>query len=95
MIRGIGDASLQIILALKGMSHNLPANFTFSISGSNKPKVTIEGNKLNVISCMYDWSESTETSEGTSNIIVSGYFDEDPAIVIFRLVFNSGLAIKI
>lgn len=93
-IRGIGNERLKVLLELKGQKR-LRSLFTFKVNGGEPPKVTIEGKKLAVVSCVYNWSTSTDTYAGAENTVLAGYLGADPQLRMFALNFTTGIANEI
>lgn len=91
----IGGAALAISLnACKGQK-TLRNYFTFKVNGGEPPRVTIDGKKLAVVSCVYNWSTSTDTYAGAENTVLAGYLGADPQLRMFALNFTTGIANEI
>lgn len=93
-LRGIGKERLKVLLELKGQK-TLRNYFTFRVVGGEPPKVTIDGKKLAVVSCVYNWSTSTDTYAGAENTVLAGYLGADPQLRMFALNFTTGIANEI
>jgi len=93
-LRGIGNERLKVLLELKGQK-TLRNYFTFRVVGGEVPKVTIEGKQLAVVTCVYNWSTSTDKSSGTENVVVGGYLDGGLELKIFKLDFKTNMANEI
>lgn len=93
-IRGIGNERFKVLLELKGQK-TFRNYFTFKVNGGEPPKVTIDGKKLAVVSCVYNWSTSTDTYAGAENTILAGYLGADPQLRMFALNFTTGISNEI
>jgi hypothetical protein len=62
--------------------------FTFEVKNGEVPQITIDGKKLYVVTCCYAWDTFTNENISTPTVIVSGYFDGDESVRVYKLQFT-------
>jgi hypothetical protein len=53
-------------------------SFVFLVMNGQVPAVFVEGCKMSVVSCQYEWNTADDKGPGESTVTVSGYFRSLP-----------------
>jgi len=77
-----------------GFADSIPT-FSFVISATREPEVTIAGKKLALVALTYNWATKTDRVGGPNIAIASGYLDEEFELRIFYLNIDAGTVTEI
>ena len=60
-------------------------DFTFKVINGETPSITINGKKIAIVTCVYDWATASDKSIGMSIVMVAGYIVGEFDLRVFQL----------
>ena len=64
-------------------------DFTFNVINEETPSVTINGKKIALAACVYDWATASDKSVGINIVMVAGYIVGELDLRVFELDFKT------
>ena len=70
-------------------------DFTFDIVNGETPSVTIDGKKISLVSCNYEWLTATGNDIGRSIVTIGGYITGETQFRVFKIDLKTKIAIEL